>query len=139
MAPNPDRLPPPSADLPDTGLAAFIAQLRARDPAFAEASVLHPDEMGEWQAAVYLLTGCEPVWGALGAAVMADRSMLPVHTELHQPTIVWAQLDLEVMAWVMHLWDYQRNPAELPYFDRPLFDRWIIALHLRQGLVPAVR
>jgi hypothetical protein len=31
-----------------------------------EASVLYDDHMGEWQAAVHLLTGCEPVSGALG-------------------------------------------------------------------------
>lgn len=37
VAPDLDRLPPPTADLPDPGLADFIDQLRARDPAFAEA------------------------------------------------------------------------------------------------------
>ena len=43
----------------------WLDQLRAGDPAFAEASLLYPDDMGEWQAAVYLLTGCDQVWLAL--------------------------------------------------------------------------
>jgi hypothetical protein len=42
MTPDPDQLPPPSVDLPDTGLGEFINQMRAQDPAFAEASVLYP-------------------------------------------------------------------------------------------------
>ncbi len=79
MAPDSDRLPLPSADLPDTGLGDFIERLRAQDPAFAEASVLYPDDMGEWQAAVYLLTGCDPLWRVLGAAAGGGTLNGPRH------------------------------------------------------------
>jgi hypothetical protein len=133
MPPDADRLPPPSADLPDVGLDDFIDQLRAQDPAFAEASVLYPDDMGEWQAAVYLLAGCDPVWRVLGAAVMAERSTAPVISEIENPRRGWSASEDEVLAWAAHFWELRRNRANfLSTFQGPLFDRWIIALHLRQ-------
>lgn len=137
MAPDSDRLPPPSADLPDTGLGDFIDQLRAQDPAFAEASVLHPDDMGEWQAAVYLLTGCDPVWRVLGAAVMAERSMAPTISEIANPRRGWSASEDEVLAWAAHFWELRRYPASFPStFQGFLFERWIAALHLRDGRAP---
>jgi hypothetical protein len=137
MTLDPNRLPPSSADLPDTGLADFIDQLRARDPAFAEASALYEDEMGEWQSAVYLLTGCDPIWRALGAAVMAERSMVPVLDEVENPRRAWSASEDEVMVWAAHFWDLHRHPAEFPStFQGFLFDRWIAALHLRGGRAP---
>lgn len=137
MALNPDRLPPPSADLPDTGLADFIDQLRAQDPAFAEASGLYPDDMGEWQAAVYLLTGCDPVWRVLGAAAMAERSMAPVIREIENSRRGWSTSEDEVLAWAAHFWELHRYPANFPStFQGPLFHRWIAALHLRDGRAP---
>ena len=137
MAPDSDRLPPPSANLLDTGLAAFIDQLRARDLAFAEASVLYDDDMGEWQAAVYLLTGCDPVWRVLGAAVMAERSMAPIISEIANPRRGWSASEEEVLAWAAHFWELRRYPANFPStFHGPLFDRWIAALHLRDGRAP---
>jgi hypothetical protein len=140
MALDYDRRPAPSADLPDTGLTDFIDQLRAQDPAFAEASVLHPDDMGEWQAAAYLLTGCNPVWGALGTAVMAERSMLPVFGEIENARQAWSASETEVMAWAAHFWEFRRNHADFPFaFGDPLFDRWIAALHLRDGRAPKAR
>jgi hypothetical protein len=45
------------------------SNLRAGDPTFAEASALSPEDISEWQAAVYLLTGCDEVWRAVAAAV----------------------------------------------------------------------
>ena len=60
--------------------SAGSKQLRSGDPAFAEASILHPGDMSEWQATVYLLTGCEEVSAALGGSVLADRSIAPVNT-----------------------------------------------------------
>lgn len=45
---------------------AAVRQLRSGDPTFAEASARYPDHMSEWQAAVYLLTGSDVVWAALG-------------------------------------------------------------------------
>jgi hypothetical protein len=137
MAPDADWLPPPSADLPDTGLGDFIDQLRAQDPAFAEASVLYPDDMGEWQAAVYLLTGCDPLWRVLGAAAMAERSMLPVFSEIDNARQAWSASETELMAWAAHFWDFRRHPANFPStFQGSLFDRWIAALHLRDGRAP---
>jgi hypothetical protein len=138
MPPDSDRLPPPSANLLDTGLADFIDQLRARDPAFAEASVLYDDDMDEWQSAVYLLSGCELIWRALGAAVMAERSMIPVLDEAENPQRAWSASEDEVMAWAAHFWDLRRHPANFPStFQDFLFDRWIAALHLRGGRAPA--
>lgn len=46
---------------------AFLDQLRTGDPTFAEASALYPNDMGECQAAAYLLTGCDAVWRAGGS------------------------------------------------------------------------
>jgi hypothetical protein len=140
MAPNSDRRPPRSADLPNRGLADFIDQLRAHDPAFAEASVLHPEDMGEWQAAVYLLTGCDPVWRVLGAAAMAERSMAPIIGEIESPRRAWSASEDEVMAWAAHFWDLHRFPAKFPStFQSFLFERWIAALHLRNGRAPSAR
>jgi hypothetical protein len=137
MALNPDRLPSPSADLPDTGLADFIDQLRAQDSTFAEASVLYPDDMGEWQAAVYLLTGCDPVWRVLGAAAMAERSMAPVISEIQNPRRGWSASEDEVLAWAAHFWELRRYPANFPStFQDFLFERWIAALHLRDQRAP---
>src|SRR5215216_6350899 len=101
MAPASDPLVPPS-NLPTTGFGDFIDQLRAQDPAFAEASGLYPDDMGEWQASVYLLTGCDPVWRVLGAAAMAERSMAPIISEIENPRRAWSASEDEVMAWAAH-------------------------------------
>ena len=137
MALDPNRLPPPSADLPDTGLGDFIERLRAQDPAFAEASVLYPDDMGEWQAAVYLLTGCDRVWRVLGAVATAERSMAPIISEVANPRRAWSASEDEVMSWAAHFWELRRYPANFPStFHGPLFDRWIAALHLRDGRAP---
>jgi hypothetical protein len=140
MTLDPDQLPPPSADLPDTGLGDFIDRLRAGDPAFAEASVLHPDDMGEWQAAVYLLSGCDPLWRVLGAAAMAERSMAPIIGEIENPRRAWSGSEEEVMAWAAHFWELRRYPAKFPStFQSSLFERWIAALHLRDGRAPTAR
>src|SRR6476659_8454972 len=56
-----------SRDLPAERrqLALLLSRLRSAEPRFAEASILQPDEVGGWHAAVYLLTGCESVWQVL--------------------------------------------------------------------------
>jgi hypothetical protein len=131
-----DRLPsPPSGDFTDP-LASFLDRLRDQDPAFADASVLYDDHMGEWQAAVYLLTGCEPVWGALGAAVMAERSMIPVSSEIFNARRAWRASEGEAMAWAAHFWEAGHRANFPAAFQAPLFDRWITALHLRKGRAP---
>lgn len=126
---------PPTAHSPD--FADFIDRLRAQDPDFAEASVLYEDDMGEWQSAVYLLSGCEPIWRALGTVLMAERSMAPVLDEVKNPQRAWSASEDEVMAWAAHFWDLHRHPANFPStFQGSLFDRWIAALHLRDGRAP---
>jgi len=42
-----------------------LEHLRSCDASFAQASALYPEDMGEWQAAVYLLTSCKTVWAGL--------------------------------------------------------------------------
>lgn len=59
---------------------AWLEQLRSGDPAFAEASALYPDDMGEWQTAVYLLTDCDRVWIAPADVVREQRSIAPALT-----------------------------------------------------------
>jgi hypothetical protein len=137
--PDADRPYLPRSGDPAAPLIDFIDQLRGRDPAFAEASVLCEEEMGEWQAAVYLLTGCDPLWRALGAAVMTARSMAPVLSEIENSRQAWSASEDEAMAWAAHFWDFRRHPASFPStFQSFLFERWIVALHLRQGLAPAI-
>ncbi len=70
-----DLLQPPLSGGPPERqrFASALALLRNSDPSFAEASVLYPDDMGEWQAAVYLLTGCEEVSSAVGGAQARTR------------------------------------------------------------------
>ena len=67
----------------------WLEHLRAADPAFAEASALHPDDEGDWQAAVYLLIGCNEVWSVLARDVLAHASIAPVIEELAKPQRGW--------------------------------------------------
>jgi hypothetical protein len=64
----------------------WLDQLRAGDPAFAEASPLYPDDMGEWQAAVYLLAGCDQVWLPLAQNVLTEVSIAPVYQRARAPS-----------------------------------------------------
>jgi hypothetical protein len=121
--------------------AEFLDQLRAGDPAFAEASALHPDDFDEWQSSVYLLSGHHELWPALGAAVMADRSMAPVTRELDHQRRAWSTSERTVMTWSAHLWlSDERSPqVTFPWsFGEYLFRRWVTALHLRRHLAPAL-
>src|ERR1700676_3962576 len=68
----------------------WLDQLRAGDPAFAEASTLYLDDIGKWQAAVSHLTGCQEVWLALAQDVLADVSIAPVVDELERPRRPWS-------------------------------------------------
>ena len=56
---------------------SWLDQLRAGDPVFAEASPLYPDDMNEWQAATYLLTGCDEVWRAVRRHVAQIKQNCP--------------------------------------------------------------
>ena len=86
---------------------------RSGDSAFAEASALYPPDMSEWQAAVYLLSGCEEVWGELGGRVMRERSIAPVIEELESPRRPWGSSEDAVMQSAGDFWDVERWPAKL--------------------------
>jgi hypothetical protein len=116
--------------------ASFLARLRDADPRFAEVSALHKDGMGEWQAAVYLLSGCGELWSAVGPAVMRERSLAPVFAELENPRRAWSGGEQQVLVWAAHFWS-DDQAASLPYvFDQGLYSRWLVALHLRRGFAP---
>jgi hypothetical protein len=118
---------------------AWLEQLRAGDPAFADASMLYPDDMGEWQAAVYLLTGCQEVWHALAHDVLGDVSIGPVIDELERPRRPWSGSENTVMLWAAHFWDVDRWPARFPYvFETYYFHRWTSACHLHKKIPPAL-
>jgi hypothetical protein len=131
-----------SRDLPAERrqLASLLSRLRSAEPGFAEASILQPDEVGGWHAAVYLLTGCEPVWTALGSAIVAQGSLEPVREELNVAGGVWTATDRTVMEWALHFWRPDHFTAVYPAtFQRFLFTRWIVASFLRKGLAPTIR
>jgi hypothetical protein len=116
----------------------WLDQLRADDPAFAEASLLYPADMSEWQAAVYLLTGCDQVWLALAQNVLTDV-FSPVINELEDGRRAWSSSEDTVMRWAAHFWDVDGWPAQLPYvFETFYFRRWINACHLYKRITPAL-
>jgi len=118
---------------------AWLEQLRHGDPRFAEASALHPNDMAAWQAATYLLTGCDRVWEQLGARVLANRSPGCVAEALRQEG-TWSPIHMAVMRWAAHLWDGRRNEAGgFPFvFEEFHFRRWVTAVHLRKTVAPAL-
>jgi hypothetical protein len=118
---------------------AWLDHLRAGDPGFAEASLLQPWDMSEWQASVYLLTGCDEVWRALGAAVLAEHSIEPVHHELENPRRPWSSSEDQVMQWAAHFWNVDSRSVDFPWqFEQFYFYRWVAACHLRKQLPPAL-
>ena len=118
--------------------ARWLEHLRAADPEFAEASALHPNDEGEWQAAVYLLIGCNEVWNLLARDVLAHASIAPVIEELAKPRRAWCSSEYAVMEWSVHFWNLDRWPAKFPYvFEHHDFERWITACHLYMRITPA--
>ena len=117
----------------------WLDQLRAGDPAFTGASLLYPADMGEWQAAVYLLTGCDQVWLALAQDVLGDVSIAPAIHECEDPRCPWSSSEGAVIRWAVHFWDVDRWPAKFPYeFEEFYFRRWITACHLYKRIAPAL-
>jgi hypothetical protein len=99
---------------------------------------LGPDDWGEWQAAVYLLSGNDVVWAHFGAAVMARRSIGVVAEASEGGQGPSASSEREVMRWAAHFWDVDRCPARFPYvFETFLFRRRATALHLRKTVAAA--
>ena len=120
--------------------AVLLAQLRAAEPRFAEASILLPNEVGEWHAAVYLLTGCGSVWERLGPPIVAQCSLSPVCEEMESARRRWTPSERAAMEWALHFWRPDKYEASFPVaFQGFLFTRWIVAAHLQKGLVPMIR
>ena len=95
--------------------------------------------MGEWRAAVYLLTSCDQVWTALAGDVLAERSIAPATCELEKPRRAWSSSEDAVMQWASHFWDMGRRPARFPYaFEEFYFRRWITACHLYKKIPPSL-
>jgi hypothetical protein len=121
------------------GFKVWLEHLRAQDPPFAQASVVYPDDMGEWQGAIYLLTASSEVWNAVGDDVLANTSIAPVIDELAQPHRAWSSSEDGVMQWAAHFWDVGRCPATFPYvFAEFYFRRWISACHLYKRIPPSL-
>jgi hypothetical protein len=117
----------------------WLDQLREGDPALGEASLHYPADMGEWQAAVYLLTGCNQVWLTLAQHVLGDVSIAPVINELEDRHRAWSSSEDAVMRWATHFWDVNRWPAKFPYvFETYYFRRWVTACHLYRRITPAL-
>lgn len=138
----PDKWNETSWDLPAERrqFALLLSQLRAAEPRFAEASILQPDEVGEWHAAIYLLTGCPSVWEALGPEIVAHRSLDPVREGIQSSRELWTLDQRATMEWALHFWSPDRFPVSFPAtFRRFLFTRWIVASYLRQGIPPTIR
>ena len=117
----------------------WLEQLRACDLSFAEASTLHPDDMGEWQAGVYLLTGCEPVWLELGGRALAERSLQAAVDEANQPRRWWSQGEEATSRWAAHFWDPGDSGPGFPsQFGHFHFRRWVNACHLYMRTAPTL-
>jgi hypothetical protein len=70
---------------------------------------------------VYLLTGCDQVWRALGATVLADRSIRAVLAEVEDRRRPWSSSATAVMQWAAHFWNVDRLSVKFPYvFERVL-------------------
>jgi hypothetical protein len=118
----------------------FLGHLRDVEPPFAEVSVLHPVERGDWQAAVYLLSGCCPVWRVFRAPVIRARSIAPVAVALARGNPGGCGTERAVMSWAAHFWDLRRHHARYPFeFSDFYFRRWMTALHLRHQMPPGSR
>lgn len=117
--------------------ATWLAQLRSEDGTFAAASLLCPDDAGEWQAAVYLLTGTHDVWRTLGRDIVEQVSIAPAILETEQPSRPWSSGEREVIRWAAHFWDVGlRHPGYPCPFDNDRFQRWIAACHLYRRTPP---
>jgi hypothetical protein len=122
----------------DQQFLVWIDGLCDNDPTFAQASLLHDDDWGEWQAAVYLLTGCLKAWTALGPEILASRSIWPVVQELDHGHRGWSSSELLLLRWAAHFWDVGLSEVSFPYsFDDGNFRRWITACHLYKHIPPA--
>jgi hypothetical protein len=115
----------------------WLDQLRDADPTFARASALQRADWGEWQAAVYLLTGCWQAWTALGPDVVTTGSIAPVIDELERHRRGWSSGEQAVLRWTAHFWDTGLSEVGFPCsLDEQHFYRWITACHLYKHTTP---
>ena len=115
----------------------WLDGLRNSDPTFAAVSVLQADEWGEWQAAVYLLTGCHEAWTTLGPEILGSRSIGPVVDELDHGHRGWSSSERVLLGWAAHFWDVGCSEVSFPYtFDELHFRRWVNACHLYKQIPP---
>ncbi len=122
----------------DTQFLFWLDGLQDTDPTFAQASVLHADDWREWQATLYLLSGCEQIWAALGPRVRADRSISPAVHGLERGRRPRSSSEHAVRRWVAHVWN-DRNNSEVGLqsaFEEFYFLRWITACHLYKRIAP---
>jgi hypothetical protein len=115
----------------------WLYELRNSDPTFGQASILRPDDDGEWQAAVYLLTGSPRVWSVLGPEVLAERSLAPVVRELEDRARYFSSSELALLTSAAHLWNIYESEVQFPYaFDESHLRRWVDACLLRSRVPP---
>ena len=127
------------ASAPERRFGLWLDQLRACDLSFAEASTLRPDDMGEWQAGVYLLTGCDTVWSELGGRVLAERSLQAAVDERDQPRRWWSPGEDAAIRWAAHFWDPRYSGPGFPSeFDHFHFRRWVTACPLCKRTAPTL-
>lgn len=121
----------------DQQFHCWLDKLRDAELTFARASALQPADWGEWQAAVYLLTGCSQAWTVLGPEVLATGSIAPVIDELEHHRRGWSSGEHAVLAWTAHFWDTGRPEVGFPCsLDEQHFYRWITACHLYKHSTP---
>jgi hypothetical protein len=121
----------------DRQFAGWLATLRHDDPIFAQASVLAADSWGEWQAAVYLLTGSFEAWQHFAADILAEGSIAPVIRELQDPQRGWSCGEQTLLSWAAHFWNVSASQVSFPgRLDEPSFRRWTNAAHLYQRIPP---
>src|SRR4051794_3403328 len=75
-----------------------------------------------------------PLSRVLGAAVIAERLVAPIISEIGNRRRALSPREGEVTAWAAHFSEPRRYPAKFPSsFQSSQFEPWIAALHLGQG------
>ena len=70
-------------------------------------------------------TGCDGVWEALGASVLADHSIGLVVSELAKPRRARSSSKTKVIRWSAHRWDADRWDARPPLCVRSVLLSWL--------------
>ena len=122
----------------------WLDQLRAGDPAFAEASLLYPADMGRVASRRKPAHRLRPGLGSRSAPRSSqsrvDRTRQS--TSLTTGAVAWSSSeDCCCIRWAAHFWDVGLAEVKLPL--RPSttynFRRWVTACHLYKRIPPALR